>query len=277
MVGLSRIQPLGSSLSFPQQARTIQIPPRTVVDRSPPDAWDVLRTEVARGATCVVGVPLPAPAEPPPAMTAALDDRERARAARLRVPEDRSAYIVAHYLLARSVRALTYPSRASWSFEPAENGKPRLLVDSQTLHASLSHTRGAVAVAIGRVAPVGVDVEEIKPNDDLARLAHRVLSERERRAVFDDTDPIGMFTRLWTRKEALAKAFGVGLRVPFDRIDVLDPAAPVLPPELSGAIALGDVPCSGPHRLSVALRGIALDAVSFEIPFDLLAAAASEE
>jgi hypothetical protein len=52
---------------------------------------------------------------------------------------------------------------------------------------------------------------------------------------------------------------------------VLDLATLLLPLELSSAVALGDVPCSGPCQLSVALRMPEIDPVSFEIPFDLLA------
>jgi phosphopantetheine--protein transferase-like protein len=242
------------------------------MNRSPREAWGTLGAKVASGATCVIGVPVPARVELPPAMKAQLNGHELAHAARLRVLEDRNVYIVAHYLLARSVQAIATSGASSWTFEPdTDGGKPRLLVENQTLHASLSHTRGAVAVAISRVAHVGVDVEAITPIDELDDVAERVLTDRERRAVLDAAQPIRLFTRLWTRKEALAKAFGIGLRAPFNRIDVLDLAAPLLPPELPGAIAIGDVRCSGQCRLSVALRMSEIDPVSFEIPFDFLA------
>jgi phosphopantetheinyl transferase len=72
----------------------------------------------------------------------------------------------------------------SWSFEPDTNdGKPRLVVENQALHASLSHTRGAAAVAISRVAAVGMDVETIMQMDELDRVAEYVLSDRERHVV----------------------------------------------------------------------------------------------
>jgi phosphopantetheine--protein transferase-like protein len=250
----------------------IQVCSDNIMNWSPGEAWDVLRAKVASGATCVIAVPVPGSAEPSPAVTARLKDHELDHAARLRVPADRHLYIVAHYLLARSVQTIVDYRTLSWSFEPNTNdGKPRLIVENQTLYASLSHTRGAVAVAVSRVADVGVDVEAITHMDELDRVAEHVLSDRERHAVVDSAQPVRMFTRLWTRKEAITKAFGVGLRVPLNRIDVLDLAMLILPLELAGAVALSDVRCSGPCQLSVALRMPEIDPVSFEIPFDLLA------
>jgi phosphopantetheinyl transferase len=170
----------------------IQIRSGNVMSWSPSEAWDVLRAEVASGATCVVAVPVPGSAEPPPAMTARLKDHELDHAACLRAPVDRHLYIVAHYLLARSVQVIANSSTLSWSFEPDTNdGKPRLIVENQTLHASLSHTRGVVAVAISRVADVGVDVETITQMNELEldRVAEHVLSDRERHVVFNSAQP----------------------------------------------------------------------------------------
>jgi 4'-phosphopantetheinyl transferase len=244
-----------------------------------PDAkiWGELHAGIARGATYVICVPVSASDGPPLAMRASLNDRELAHATGLRVPEDRYSYIAAHYLLARSVQAIA-GAAASWRFEPdTDGGKPRLHVENQSLHASLAHTRGAVAVAITRAADVGVDIEAIVQFDDLDDVAARVLTSRERDAVLGSADPIEMFTRLWARKEALAKAFGTGMRTPFDRIDVLDPAVPLLPPELAGAIAIRDMESSSPCRLSVALRMPEIDPVSFEIPFGVLAEEAERD
>jgi 4'-phosphopantetheinyl transferase len=235
------------------------------------DSWDMLGSEVARGATCVVAVTLPASAVAPTAMMAGLRNHERDRAARLRVPDDRHLYIIAHYLLACSVEVVAACGPASWSFVPNGNdGKPRLMVANQTLHASLSHTRGAVAVAISRVADVGVDVEAITPMTELELVVNDVLSDRERQAVFADAQPIRMFTRLWTRKEAVVKAIGAGLSVPLASIDVLDPTNVLRPPELSGAVCVSDLPCARSCQLSVALLSPGIDPVSLEIPFAML-------
>ena len=125
-------------------------------------------------------------------------------------------------------------------------------------------------MAISRVAPVGVDVEAMAPLHELDLIADRMLSAREKREVFASADAPAMFTRLWTRKEAIAKAFGVGLRVAFGEIDVLVPATPLLPPALSGDVVLRDVQCAAPCLVSVALQMNEIDLLCVEIPFDLL-------
>jgi 4'-phosphopantetheinyl transferase len=76
-------------------------------------------------------------------------------------------------------------------------------------------------VAVAR-EPVGVDVEQLRPLDDAVEMAEVHFAEKERQlmstvpsASRDET-----FLALWTRKEAVVKAFGVGLAVPLDSFEV---------------------------------------------------------
>lgn len=80
-------------------------------------------------------------------------------------------------------------------------GKPYLLDSS--IHISLSHSHGVCVVAVAD-RPVGVDVEMLKNSYNL-HLVERSLSENEK-AVYD-----GDFTRIWCRKEAVAKMTGEGI------------------------------------------------------------------
>ncbi len=75
---------------------------------------------------------------------------------------------------------------------------------------SLSHTDGAVAVAISN-AEVGVDLENVlafsaRHIEELPRLCHEALTARECTAATDVTAFLG----LWTRKESLFKYIGTG-------------------------------------------------------------------
>jgi 4'-phosphopantetheinyl transferase len=107
-----------------------------------------------------------------------------------------------------------------------QHGKPRL----PGLHASVSHSGGTVAVAIGLDGPVGIDVEEIGQHDpaELERLAVDVLAPEEQTALAQLTgrDRERGFLTYWTRKEALVKATGDGLGVPLDTVVVSRPSAP---------------------------------------------------
>jgi len=79
---------------------------------------------------------------------------------------------------------------------------------------------------------VGVDVERVRPLDDLETLAERVFSRRERETLQRLTGPqrLNGFFNAWTRKEAFIKALGEGLSHPLDRFDVS--LAPTAPPRL---------------------------------------------
>jgi hypothetical protein len=69
---------------------------------------------------------------------------------------------------------------------------------------------------------VGVDVEAVRTDLEIAELAAVVLTPDEHDLI-DSLPPERRpecFAALWTRKEALAKATGLGLRLPFARLDV---------------------------------------------------------
>ena len=76
---------------------------------------------------------------------------------------------------------------------------------------SISHCKEAIAVVVAE-EPVGIDVESIRKADD--SLIERVMNEQERdqlrgvEGVLRDR----LFTRLWTQKEAIVKALGIGLQ-----------------------------------------------------------------
>ena len=82
-----------------------------------------------------------------------------------------------------------------------KNGKPQF--SDISIYFSLSHSRDICAVAVSD-QPVGVDVEQCREKHN-NHLIERSLTEDEMR-FFD-----GDFTRIWSRKEALAKMTGQGI------------------------------------------------------------------
>lgn len=85
------------------------------------------------------------------------------------------------------------------------HGKPYLPAMPQ-VHISLSHTRSAVACALAG-CPVGVDIEHAARRVH-ATFAQRYFSPREQAAAKTPQEIIAV----WTRKEALLKRDGTGLR-----------------------------------------------------------------
>ncbi|MBT8103728.1 MAG: 4'-phosphopantetheinyl transferase superfamily protein [Gammaproteobacteria bacterium] len=99
-------------------------------------------------------------------------------------------------------------------------GRP-YLSDYPEFDFNLSHTDGMSAVAVTR-GVVGVDIERLRDDIDAINVAGRVLSARECATVLADVLPSKTpFFDYWTLKEAYAKAVGLGVRIPFKKIDVL--------------------------------------------------------
>lgn len=78
------------------------------------------------------------------------------------------------------------------------------------LHVSLSHCRTAVAAAVSRRGPVGIDVECRRRVSD--GLMQRVCSPAELASLRESDDPVMAFLRLWTRKEAVLKCRRTGIQ-----------------------------------------------------------------
>ena len=94
-----------------------------------------------------------------------------------------------------------------WAYN--EHGKPFM---EGAPHFSISHCKEGIAVAIDEL-PIGIDIESIRHADK--DLIERTMNEKERLAISE----LGMweFTRLWTQKEAIAKAEGTGI-VSFEQL-----------------------------------------------------------
>lgn len=162
--------------------------------------------------------------EPPVArlreLEAFLDDDERTTALcfvsdrhRTRFTAGRGAVreILAGYL-GRDPRGLR--------FERGPFGKPRLADQAVQFNFSHSEARGVLAVA--REGRIGVDVEHVRDWRDLRELEALCFTRSERRELerLSDDARLRAFFRLWTRKEALLKAAGVGLSRPLTELEV---------------------------------------------------------
>ncbi|MEW1750590.1 4'-phosphopantetheinyl transferase family protein [Streptomyces angustmyceticus] len=117
-----------------------------------------------------------------------------------------------HAALLRAAAELTGAPAHRIRLDHAPDGGPRLTGPASGLRVSVSHTRGAGAVALSRHRPVGVDIETIRP------IAAGPLARRWFDAACADwvarsprNDGVRAFLWLWTQKEAIGKARGHGL------------------------------------------------------------------
>jgi len=159
-----------------------------------------------------------------PAHRALLDEVELDRLRQYPVAADRERFTVAAALLRLvagrriGVAARQVAVDRSCPGCGRAHGKP-VLRDASAPYVSVSHSGELVAVAVTDAAPIGVDVEAVVERDHAA-LATTFL------AATETVDGASGFYTLWTRKEAVVKATGDGLRMPLRQVLVGDPAGP---------------------------------------------------
>jgi 4'-phosphopantetheinyl transferase len=146
----------------------------------------------------------------PPASTLPPEERERAR--RMRVPQARDRWVAARWALRRVLGLYLDCDPADVCLRVAEHGKPALAGDG-SLRFNLSHSGPRALVAVALEREVGVDIEEVAPDRDIAGLARIAFSPDEAAALEAVPAPRrpAAFHQAWVRKEAIAKCLGVGL------------------------------------------------------------------
>jgi 4'-phosphopantetheinyl transferase len=151
-----------------------------------------------------------------------LDDNERRKTARFYFAPDKVRYSVCHANMRRILAS--YLSRAPelLSYREADGGKPELVLESSDapLRFNLSHSKSVALLAVALDAEVGVDVEDIRPIE--RDVATRFFSPHEIASMssLEGGEWLNAFYRCWTRKEAVLKIEGMGLRIPLDSFDV---------------------------------------------------------
>lgn len=164
-----------------------------------------------------------------------LDEDEQEQARRFLNEDDRLAYVTAHALLRALLSRHVPATRAKdWRFDrPQRHGKPSII--GSDISFSLSHCKGLVAVALAKGQALGIDAEMWRapaPREIAARFFSG--SERAMLASCPEAERDKMFYRIWTAKEAVAKATGQGLSLHFPGFTVsLDPPTVTTRPQHS--------------------------------------------
>lgn len=172
----------------------------------------------------VWALPLDAPQHVVERLSPALSDDERTRADRFVFERDRRRFVAARGWLRAVLGQCLGVDAGEVRFEYSAAGKPSIAPrpNQRPLHFNLSHSEELAVVAVTPLAPLGVDVERVRPLDDADALVARFFSRNEHRAFSAlpaDQRPPAFFA-LWTRKEALLKATGEGLGQPLSLVEV---------------------------------------------------------
>lgn len=145
-----------------------------------------------------------------------LTPEEQARANRFYFERDRIHWSHAHSALRAILSRYRKTAPLDLRFEIGRHGKPSL----EGLEFSLSHSGGWALIAVSLSAPVGVDIEAIRPKVEMGDLLARI----------GETETTGTQAELfqrWTRREAKTKALGATLmEIPAADLRVADLQAP---------------------------------------------------
>jgi 4'-phosphopantetheinyl transferase len=139
-----------------------------------------------------------------------LSPPELDRASRFRPEGDRDTYLGVHTLLRIALAQRLGVEPQQLRFRAGKFGKP--LPEPAGAHFSVSYRRGWGAIALAD-APVGVDIETTFPGGGALEIALQSFHPDEAahlRGLGEDALR-GAFLELWTRKEALIKAAGLGV------------------------------------------------------------------
>jgi 4'-phosphopantetheinyl transferase len=168
---------------------------------------------------------VPAIAGDPPWVPLVLDPDELSRWTALHDtgrPLFLAAHVGARMLAARRLAwASDPPAGASdlgdFGWTTSASGKPSLTFrDGRAfaLHISVTHGGGMAGAAVCDHGPIGIDVEHIDTRRNLLGIARRFFSPEEHAvlAACSPDERLLRFHQWWTRKEAVLKAVGTGLR-----------------------------------------------------------------
>lgn len=187
-----------------------------------------------------------------------LSSEERARSNRFLRREDGERFVIGRGLLRCFVGAHLGVPGEQVAFSHGPFGKPQLARTSDeppALHFNVSHSGELVLIAVSIRFPVGVDVEEVRPESEWAEIASDVVSPEDyaRWYQLPFEARTRTFFQAWTRREAALKATGLGLSAVDRKSDLpsgikyfeLD-----LPPGYAGAVAVISPPRAAPLHAS---------------------------
>lgn len=203
---------------------------------------------------------------------------EQERATRFLKNADRQRFVITRGTLrARLGQTLSEdPERLTFAYD--QNHKPFLLGHTE-LHFNVSHAGDFAIIGLSRAESVGVDIEVHHDNIDECAIARTFFNGAEQEVLksLKGVRRTGAFYAMWTYKEAVAKAIGIGIahfnpRVPesvlanlscghelrYDAIVDSEVAASLImtPPGYFGAVALH------PSKLSMSPAATNLDSQS---------------
>ncbi len=167
-------------------------------------------------------------------LTSVFDDRflskqERARLEGMRFPKRRADWLsgrrTAKELLRRCEPGLADLPYDQITIASQPGGAPQVLVNGTVLPGwlTLSHSGEHALAAWTRAegVSIGADIERIEPRAEVFVADYFTSGERAMVAQADDGQRDGLVTLIWSAKEAVLKALGIGLGVDTYKVEIM--------------------------------------------------------
>jgi 4'-phosphopantetheinyl transferase len=153
-----------------------------------------------------------------------LSSGEIKRSKRMIFDKDRNRFIVRHGLLRVLLSQYIDLKPDQIQFCYSKNGKPELpgMLNEPNIRFNLSYSEGFCLFAITRGREIGVDIECSGRSLDRDQIINNFFTEKEKYSFhcLNKRQRENAFFKLWTKKEALIKALGIGLSLPLNSFDV---------------------------------------------------------
>lgn len=139
-----------------------------------------------------------------------------------------------HYLITRALvrivlsKYISYVKPEEWQFSREAYGKPFIANPklADILSFNISHTPGAIVLALVKKTEIGIDIENIDRKTNIKSIYQSAFSSEE--ILLLENTPLHhkkkLFYRLWTLKEAYVKAKGLGLSLSFNQFSFSFPS-----------------------------------------------------
>jgi len=153
-----------------------------------------------------------------------LSSDENNRADEMRSVEKRRQFIIARGITKRILATSLDRKPSQIKFLYNQHGKPFIndKYNDYTIEFNTSHSELYGLIAMTLNSKVGVDIQKIKPLQDISALSSRFFSDNERNELMriDENKQQDAFYLGWVRKESFIKAVGTGVAYGLDRFTV---------------------------------------------------------
>ncbi len=151
-----------------------------------------------------------------------LNSSEKALADRFRQEADRFRFVNGRMALRALLSKYLSVPPMEIVIAAGKTQKPFISIPSSNIYFNVSHSGDWILITFVAGDELGIDIEKKDPGFEYKSFLQEHFSETEQTYIGRAADPVAAFYFLWTRKEALTKAWGTGLQENLKEVDVLN-------------------------------------------------------